>query len=231
MTATDRAALALTAPTVDVLAPDGATTAVVLVLAGGKADSFDPAVPGQLTAVRMRPFAAALHRGGRRHGLAVWTVRYRYRGWNGAERSPVADVQWALGEVRRRHGAVPVVLVGHSMGGRAALAAAGDPAVRGVCALAPWTEADDPIEQLAGGCILIAHGTIDLVTSARGSRRFARRAATVAARIGYVKVWGDSHAMLFRWRRWHRLATGFTLGVLDIAAMPTAITRAFDRGI
>ncbi|WP_438949092.1 LLM class flavin-dependent oxidoreductase, partial [Streptomyces harbinensis] len=37
-----------------------------------------------------------------------------------------------------RLGPVPVVLVGHSMGGRAALRAAGHPAVTGVVALAPW---------------------------------------------------------------------------------------------
>jgi predicted esterase len=219
------------AASVDVLEADGQTTAVALVLHGGKAKSFAPSDPGQLAAVRMRPFASMLHRRGRRRGLAVWSVRYRYRGWNGDQRSPVADVQWALDEVRRRHGAVPVVLVGHSMGGRTAFAAGGDSSVRGVCALAPWTEPNDPVAQLAGRTILIAHGNLDTVTSPRGSRAYAQRASQVATRVGYIVVGGDMHAMLFRWRRWHRLATGFTLGVLGIDPMPKSIEQALARGV
>jgi pimeloyl-ACP methyl ester carboxylesterase len=218
-------------PSVDVMMPNGETTAVVLVLHGGKAKSFELTDPGQLTALRMRPFASMLHRHGRVHGLAVWSVRYRYRGWNGAERSPVADVRWALDEVRRRHGALPVILVGHSMGGRTALAAAGDESVRGVCALAPWTEDKDPVEQLAGKTILIAHGNIDMVTSPSQSRRYASRAAQVAARVGYIVVRGDLHAMVFRWHTWHRLAAGFALGVLGISPMPRRIERAFSRAV
>lgn len=218
-------------PSVDVLEPDGDTTAVVLVLAGGKAKSFAPGDPSHLPAVRMRPFAARLHRSGRGHGLAVWTLRYRYRGWNGAQRSPVVDVQWALEEVRRRHGYLPVVLVGHSMGGRAALAAGGDPLIRGVCALAPWTESTDTVTQLAGQTVLIAHGNVDMVTSPRASRDYAARTAQVAARVGYVVVAGDLHAMVFRWRAWHRLAVGFTLGCLGIRPMPRRIERAFGSDI
>ena len=218
-------------PSVDVREAVGETTAVVIVLSGGKAKSFDLADPSQLSAVRMRPFASFLHRRGGKHGLAVWTVRYRYRGWNGAERSPVADTEWALEEVRRRHGDVPVVILGHSMGGRAALAVGGDPSVRGVCALAPWTERDDPVAQLAGSTVLIAHGSLDVVTSPAGSRQYARRAAQVAARVGYIVVRGDMHAMIFRWRTWHRLAAGFSFGVLGISPMPRGIERAFARGV
>jgi dienelactone hydrolase len=217
-------------PTVEVLDPDGDTSAVVLVLAGGKANSFARSEPSHLTAVRMRPFATLLHRRGRGHGLAVWTVRYRYRGWNGSQRSPVADVEWALEEVRRRHGEIPVVAVGHSMGGRTALAVGGDPLIRGICALAPWTESADPVSQLAGRTVLIAHGQFDMVTSRRASKEYAARAAQVAARVGYIVVAGDLHAMVFRWRKWHRLAAGFTLGCLGISAMPNRIERAFDRG-
>jgi alpha-beta hydrolase superfamily lysophospholipase len=219
------------APSVVVREPNGEATAVVLVLSGGKAHSFELADPGQLTALRMRPFVTSLHRSGRRHGVAVWTVRYRYRGWNGEQRSPVADVQWALAEVRRRHGDVPVVLVGHSMGGRTALAAAGDPMVKGVCALAPWTEKGDPVSQLGGRSVLIVHGSADMVTSPRGSRSFAQRASQVAARVGYISLRGEMHAMVFRWSTWHRLATGFSLGVLGISPMPRRIERAFARDI
>jgi dienelactone hydrolase len=219
------------APSVDVIAPEGEITAVVLVLSGGKSKSFDRTDPGQLTALRMRPFASSLHRRGRAHGVAIWTVRYRYRGWNGRERSPVADVEWALEEVRRRHGDVPVVLVGHSMGGRTALAAAGNSLVKGVCALAPWTESGDPVAQLAGRTVLIVHGSLDTVTSPRASRSYAHRAAQVAARVGYISLFGEMHAMVFRWSTWHRVATGFTLGLLDVTLMPDRIDRALRREV
>jgi pimeloyl-ACP methyl ester carboxylesterase len=216
--------------TVDVREPDGPVTAVALVLQGGKADSFDAGDPAGLAAVRMRPFAGSLHRSGRSRGIAVWTVRYRFRGWNGADRSPVADTRWALEEVRRRHGDVPTVLVGHSMGGRAALRAADDPSVGAVCALAPWTESGDPVAQLAGRAVLIAHGTWDMVTSAAGSARYAERAAAVTSPVGRLVVEGDTHAMLFRWRTWHSIATGFTLGTLGLAPMPRRIEKALAAG-
>jgi dienelactone hydrolase len=162
----------------------------------------------------MRPIARAVHRSGRRHGVAVWLLRYRYRGWNGTEMSPVPDARWALEEVRRRHGDVPVVLVGHSMGGRTALRVAGDDSVRGVVALAPWLLDTEPAEQVADRDVLIAHGDRDRVTSPDASRRYADRAGAAGARVRYVSVRGDVHGMLLRWRTWHRLTTSFVLEVL-----------------
>ncbi|HVY10370.1 MAG TPA: alpha/beta fold hydrolase [Mycobacteriales bacterium] len=187
-------------------------TAVALVLPGGRADSFEAAMPSQLTAVRMRPFARALARADDR--LAVAMLRYRYRGWNGPEASPTVDARWALEEVRRRYGDVPVVLVGHSMGGRTSLRVADEPAVVGVVALAPWITPDDPVEHLAGRRALIAHGNLDFVTSPRASRRFAERANAAGARIDYRLIRGDNHAMLLRARRWHRLASRAALSYL-----------------
>jgi pimeloyl-ACP methyl ester carboxylesterase len=200
-------------PAVTVHPAAGGTAAVVLVLPGGRADSFEPAEERHLARVRMRPFARSLHAAGRRDGLAVWLVRYRYRGWNGPEMSPVRDARWALAEVRHRHGDVPVVLVGHSMGGRTALRVAGDPAVRGVAALAPWLPDTEPVDQLAGRPVLIAHGDRDRVTSPAASRRYADRAARVTD-VHYRSVRGDSHGMLLRWPTWHRMVTRFVLDVL-----------------
>jgi pimeloyl-ACP methyl ester carboxylesterase len=191
-----------------------ATRAVALVLPGGRADSFERSDSRQLSAVRMRPIARVLHRAGRGIGLSVWLVRYRYRGWNGKEMSPVADALFALRAIRARHGDVPVVLVGHSMGGRTALRVAGEPNVLGVAALAPWLPADEPVEQLAGRQVLIAHGSLDRVTSPRASQRYAERARAVAANVDYVAVRGETHAMLLRAYTWNRLATRFTLRVL-----------------
>lgn len=188
--------------------------AVALVLPGGKADSFETAAPRQLTAVRMRPFAKRLARAGAARGLAVAMLRYRYRGWNGEEASPAADARWALETIRETHGGIPVVLVGHSMGGRTSLRVADDPSVVGVVALAPWLPADEPVQHLGGVRALIAHGNLDFVTSPRASRRFARRAKAVGADISYHLVHGDNHAMLLRPHRWHSLTTRTAMSYL-----------------
>ena len=204
------------APSLTDLPPPDEVRAVALVLHGGRADSYQAAMPSQLAAVRMRPFARALARRGTEHGLAVSMLGYRYRGWNGPEASPVADAQWALGEFRTRHGDVPVVLIGHSMGGRAALQAAGDDNVVGVVALAPWVTLSDPVAHLAGKRVAIAHGNLDFVTSPRASRRFARRAAEAGADVTYQVVVGDNHAMLIRARAWQQLTVRAAIGFLRL---------------
>src|SRR3954447_6497853 len=84
--------------------------AIVLVLHGGKENSFDPISWRNTAGLRMRPIAATLRARGRRHGFAVESVRYRYRGWNGVDASPVVDARAALADARGRHGDVPVVL-------------------------------------------------------------------------------------------------------------------------
>ncbi|MFI5909348.1 hypothetical protein [Dactylosporangium sp. NPDC051541] len=58
-------------------------------------------------------------------------------------------------------GAVPVVLVGNSLGGRAACWEAGDPSVTGVVGIAPWLPEGDPVEQLAGRTVLVLPGDRD----------------------------------------------------------------------
>jgi dienelactone hydrolase len=117
------------------------------------------------------------------------------------------------------------------MGGRAALAAAGDGSVVGVCALAPWCEKRDPVEQLDGRTVLIVHGSADRVTSPRASRRFAERAAAAGATVAYLAMRAETHGMVLRWRRWHRLVVGFTMERLGLAPMPESIQRALDRGV
>ena len=185
--------------------PTGATRAVALVLPGGRATSLDPHLERHLTTARMRPIAGMLARRGRSAGLAAWLLRYRYRGWNDQQMSPLADVRWALDQVRSAHGEVPVVLVGHSMGGRAGLRMGGQPDVRGVVALAPWLPAGEPTEQLTDRCVVIAHGTLDRVTSPRASMDYAARAAAVTARCDYVAVPFDAHSMVLRARRWNAI--------------------------
>lgn len=192
-------------------------TAIALVLHGGRENSFQAAGPTQAAAMRMRPIARAIHRRGAATGLAVSSLIHLYRGWNGEHESPVADARWALSELRRRHGNVPIVVVGHSMGGRTALRVADDESVVGVVALAPWLTPSDPYQQLVGKRTLIAHGNLDFVTSPRMSHKYADRARNAGADITYRVIHGDVHAMLWRAATWHRLAARTTLDFLGAA--------------
>lgn len=200
--------------------------AVVLVLHGGQPVSHDRAHGGRLAYLRMLTFRFALHRAGRDHGLAVWMLRYRFRGWNEPAQDPVRDAEWALRLLRQRHSGVPVVLVGHSMGGRVALRVAGDPAVIGVCALAPWIEPDEPVGQLADRTVLIAHGDQERVTDPEMSYSYAVRAKQTTERVGRFEVLGDGHAMLRRAAEWTGLVRRFALGLLGIEPEDRRITDA-----
>ena len=137
---------------------------------------------------------------GRLHadGTAVWLLRYRFGGWgDGASYpSPVADSRWALDQVRDELGGLPIVLVGHSMGARVAVAVADDPQVRGVVALAPWLGPADPVGTLHGRHLLAAHGSRDRVTSADATREYIARAARTALSSEFVDMGPRGHAML-----------------------------------
>jgi pimeloyl-ACP methyl ester carboxylesterase len=195
--------------TVAAYGPSGRARAVVIILPGGRARDRSEVRSPRLASIRMAPFGWALRRATRGTGVAIWNLRYRYRGWNDPDRDPLADLAWALDEVRRRHPGAHAVLVGHSMGGRTALWGAGDPAVTAVCALAPWVEPGDPVGQLAGRSILIAHGDRDRVTNPAQSRRFAAQAEHYTADVTWVNVEGDGHGMLRRPRIWSDLVTTF----------------------
>lgn len=203
-----------TDPILTVDASPQPTRAVALVLHGGRSQGTGPVRAGQLAVLRMKPFASSLVRAGAPHGLAVARLRYRVRGWNGANRSPLADVHWALDQLAQRFPDAPVALVGHSMGGRAAMYTADYPTVRTVVGLAPWMEPGDPFAALAGRRVLVLHGDADRMTSAAGSASYLREAATVAESVSYVSVHGERHAMLRRAKLWHELATGFVVATL-----------------
>lgn len=189
--------------------------AAVLVLHGGRATSNDPARPWQLAALRMEPFVRAVSAASAGRDVLVARVRYRLRGWNGERADPVRDVRRALSELSGPAGPVPVVLLGHSMGGRAALRAAGHPSVRGVVGLAPWWPAGEPVAQLAGRYVVALHGDRDRVTSLTETADCVRRARGTAARAGLAVVGGGDHAMLSRPRLWHRTASAMVAHLLD----------------
>ncbi|MGJ7906314.1 alpha/beta hydrolase family protein [Actinopolyspora sp. H202] len=193
----------------------------VLVLHGGRSRGEEPMRPWRLAYLRMWWLALRVARG---HGgaPAVWLLRNRLRGWNEPDRDPVVDARWALRELRRRSPHARIVLVGHSMGGRAALLLAGEEGVGDVCALAPWLEPSDPVEQLAGTRALLAHGDRDGITSAHASAEYVRRAARAGGTARYRPVPGSGHAMLRRHREWTRLAREFVAEVEPIRSADRA---------
>lgn len=218
------------------LEPVGTTgpepAAVVLLAHGGKAHSTAPARRRGLAYWRMLPFARALERAGRGHrtghgsGIAVYLLRYRVRGWNGPAADAHVDAVRALAELAERHPGRPVVLVGHSMGGRAVLRAAGAPGVVAVCGLAPWLDATDPVDQLAGRSVLIAHGDRERMTDPAASYAYALRARRVTDRVARFDVHGDGHAMLRRAGDWTALVRRFVLGELGAEPRDPSITNA-----
>jgi pimeloyl-ACP methyl ester carboxylesterase len=156
----------------------------------------------------MVPVAAAIGQAVRDSGVVVYRPRFRVRGWNGAQASPVQDLTELLDDIRGRFGPVPVVLVGHSMGARAAMRAAGHPSVAAVAGLAPWLPPGEPVDQLAGRSILLAHGTADVVTSAAETWAYGERARG-RAQVAEIEVRGGGHPMLRRASLWHSIAATF----------------------
>jgi dienelactone hydrolase len=217
-------------PLLSITTRSGVTRGVVLLLHGGRVESRSLVRRGSLTVVRMRMFAPSILAAAGDAGIAVAVLRNRYRGWNGRDADPVADALWALGEIERQCGAVPVVVVGHSMGGRAALRVAGGSSVRGVVALAPWLPAGEPTAQLAGRAVLVAHGDRDSVTCADDSLAYVRRIADVAERVCFWRVAGGRHAMLERPVHWHGLVRDFALGMLGVKPLTQDLADAFDAG-
>ena len=194
--------------------------------------------PGPLDArspswLRMRLLQAQVRGALHRDGAAVWLLRYRFGGWSDRPQhpSPVADARWALDRVRDEVGDLPVVLVGHSMGGRVAVAVADDPLVRGVVALAPWLGPGDPVGTLRGRHLLAAHGSTDRVTSAQATRAYVARAAGTALSSEFVDMGPRGHAML-PGAAWNRVVVAASRGFLgsDVPSPPSSSDRSSAAG-
>jgi hypothetical protein len=203
---------------------DTAPHAVVLVLPGGGSAG---GVRGgsTLSAAAAVPLARRLSR--MAHGpagapgaavtpLVTHVVHYRHQGWNGAAADPARDAEWAADEVVRRYGDVPVALVGTDIGGRAALRAAGHPAVAAVLALAPLLDEveEDPVRQLLGRHVLLVHGTDDGLADPELSFRLAERAKKVNADVCRFEVHTDGHGLRQHTAEVGALAQDFVRGTL-----------------
>lgn len=192
----------------------------VLLLHGGRADSLAPPPALNLPALRMRAFARALAEDPCHADILIGYVRYRMRGWNAERADPVHDTRRALAELADMAGPIPVVLLGHSMGARAALRAADDPHVRGVVALAPWCPPGEPVTHLAHRTVVALHDPADPVTSATATWAYLHRAEAAGARARGIRMPGGRHTMISRSRLWHSLATRSTAEVLGLASPP-----------
>jgi pimeloyl-ACP methyl ester carboxylesterase len=189
---------------------------VVLVVHGGQESSTEPTSALQPAVLRMIPVAAAIRRALRHSGSVVQRPRFRVRGWNGAQASPVGDLTQAL-DALAGSGPVPVVLIGHSMGARAAVRAAGHPAVSAVAGLAPWLPPGEPVDQLAGRRVLLVHGTADGITSPTETWAYVERARAVTE-VAAIEVRDGDHPMLRRARLWHAIAAEFARAALSLPA-------------
>ncbi|MFL5860806.1 MAG: alpha/beta hydrolase [Solirubrobacteraceae bacterium] len=204
--------------------PEGA----VLVLHGGASRRGEVMVsPTQLSVLRMVPIARHIARAAHRR-LAVFRLLNSRRGWD-TSHTPVEDAMWGLGEVTRRLGdRLPTCLVGHSLGGRAAILAAGQDQVRAVAALAPWVYPTDVPRGLHGQEILIVHGSHDRIASPARSAALARNLGA-HAEVGYVTVLGGKHAMLRRHAVFDTLAARFAVTTL-LGTAPTGVLAEIAAG-
>jgi alpha-beta hydrolase superfamily lysophospholipase len=185
---------------------------LVLLLHGGTEDGNDRAVPlWWPPALRMAQFAPALRRTD--PGAAVFLLWNAVKGWADGT-PPVRDARWALDELAGTYPGTPIVLLGHSMGGRAGVRVLGTPAVAGLVGLAAWLPADEPSPaRPADGQrapLVLIHGAGDGEVPITEARRWANSAGRgntgEAPPVRFVTIPHGEHTMLRQASLWHRLA-------------------------
>ena len=194
------------------------TAARVLVLAGGKPNSTAPSRPWHLSNLRMMWLARSLQTRLAGSGVVVERVRYGVRGWNEPAQDPVHDAQSALDRLTLAFGDEPVILIGHSMGGRVAAHVAAHRNVRAVAALAPWWPESDAQLIPADRRLFVAHGERDRWTDPQASREQTAQARRRGLDATWVALAGGGHFMLTKPGWWHRVAAELVLAaVADLA--------------
>lgn len=176
----------------------------MLLLHGGQQSSQEPVRDRHASWWRMAMIARALRRTARRERWEVRLLQNAVRGWNDPrDPSPVRSARWALERIADERPGVPVVLVGHSMGGRTACWVANDDAVLGVVGLAPWLPRGEPIDALRGKALHVLHGTADRWTSAAASCSYVERCRAIGVDASWTALPDSGHFMFRRVRTWN----------------------------
>lgn len=137
------------------------------------------------------------------------------KGWNGGS-DPVRDARWALELLVQRYPQVPIVLVGHSMGGRVSTQFLEHPAVVGFVGLAPWLDNVTAVPDLSGTRVTLVHGTADRTTSPAATQRWRDRAEQrIPGSTRWHPLPGGTHPMLKPLLPWGRLARAGIRWALD----------------
>lgn len=202
-------------------------SSAILILHGGRERDHTATQPWQPAYLRMLDLYVGLRIQAR--SCAVYLLQHGVRGWNGEglEPPPVTDARRALSAITSAHPDARIALLGHSMGGRTAMAVASTPGVVGVCALAPWLPAGEPLPtQDPSRRFVIAHGSADRTTSPVESSGFARRLRDRGDRVAYVTQPGGRHALLDGFWDWHRFAVRTTLGLAGDRPLPEMLQSA-----
>jgi len=195
-------------------------TAAVLVLHGGSSHSFAPTRWLDPAVLRLLPLARAIGR--EVPHATVYRLKFTVRGWNGEGEDAVRDVRWGLTMIRALDPGLPIVLVGHSLGGRVALRVGGDQGVAGVVGLAPWTPSEDAAAHLAGVPVVIIQGGRDRVIPELTTRPWLARAEQAGARLAVTVLPSAGHTMIRGFWVWHRLAAQ---GVRTVLAESALVNR------
>lgn len=191
-------------PRLDAYHEPAAPRASVLMLHGGQEHSTDDVTNRHASWWRLALMARALRGFAIRNDLGLHLLQYRLRGWNGsADPAPARDARWALDQLQEKNPNTPVVLVGHSMGGRTACRVADDPAVVGVVGLAPWLPEGERNQAITGRHLHVMHGTRDNWTSAHWSREYVERSQPIAVQATWRALPGAGHFMLRRRSEWN----------------------------
>ncbi len=202
-------------------------TAAVLVFHGGSATSSQRVSAVSPAVLRLIPVAYAV--AAQQRTAAVYRLRFAVRGWNRDGNDVLRDARWALDQIAATHPGLPIVVVGHSLGGRVAMHVAGmnvgpdgSSTVVGAVGLAPWVDPADPVGLLNGVPLSVVQGTKDRIVPEPSTRPWLAKAAAAGARVESTLIDGGGHAMLRYFRRWHQLTADGVASVLAAAEHPAA---------
>jgi dienelactone hydrolase len=134
--------------------------------------------------------------------LSFLEVRYRIKSWRRLD-SCIEDCRAAI-ELAVEDGAEELALLGFSMGGAVAIAAADHPLVTTVIGLAPWIPDRLDVSSLDGRRLAIVHGALDRSlpgipsVSVSSSRRGFERIRARGVEATHTTVFGGLHGLAVR---------------------------------